>query len=250
VNAFNSDPRKAYVHVLRLLGVHEPLREGDRAELRRHANRQERKAADTDARISKIVAASTAIEGTAADDYLQSRGIRPPFPATLRYYPALWTSGANGNAIKSAAMVAKVSNADGHIRALHRTFLTADGKKNPEVDSVKKMLGPCKGAGVWPDEFGDILAIAEGIETALSFTKLSGVPCVAALAAGFIGALIVPDRVRELIIAADHDENGAGLRAAQAAAHKLWAPWRRVRVLVPDNCGDFNDILRGVSNVG
>jgi putative DNA primase/helicase len=90
---------------------------------------------------------------------------------------------------------------------------------------------------------GEVLAIAEGIETALSFQKLSSVPTVAALDAGKIAHVAVPDRVRELIIAADHDRSGAGLKAAKAAMQKHWKPWRLVRVLMPNHLGDFNDLL-------
>jgi hypothetical protein len=150
----------------------------------------------------------------------------------------------DGTWLASPALVAIVTCSDTRkVTGLHRIFLTKHGTKRSDVDAPKMMLGRIRCAAVWPDEVGTALAIAEGIETALSFQKLSGYPTAAALAAGFIRDVVVPERIVDLIIAADNDVSRAGLRAAKEAARKLWRPWRLVRVLMPNSVGDFNDLL-------
>ena len=55
--------------------------------------------------------------------------------------------------------------------------------------------------------------------------------------------------MREVIILADHDANGAGERAAYAAAERWIAEGRRVRLALPPLPGaDFNDVLLGRAN--
>lgn len=73
----------------------------------------------------------------------------------------------------------------------------------------------------------------------------TGWPGWAALSAGGIERLILPDEARDIVIAADHDANGVGERAARKAALRWAAEGRRVRLVIPDRIGaDFNDLLR------
>jgi putative DNA primase/helicase len=52
--------------------------------------------------------------------------------------------------------------------------------------------------------------------------------------------------VHEVVILADHDENGAGERAARLAADRWLAEGRRVRIAMPPQPGtDFNDVMLG-----
>jgi putative DNA primase/helicase len=199
--------------------------------------------------LKRILAGTVAIEGTPADAYLQSRAIRPPFPRSLRFHRGLVTRNTDGQWITSPALVAAVARSGtGKVTGLLRTFITNDGRKRSDVDAPKKMLGAIRGAAVWPDEVGTVLAIAEGIETAISVQKLSTYPTAAALAAGFLREVVVPDRIVELVIAADNDPNGIGLKAARAAMFALWRPWRTVRIVFPRDLKDFNDVLKGGSD--
>ena len=195
--------------------------------------------------VQRIAAETVPVVGTAADLYLQNRGLTPPFPKDIRFYPSLWTMCHDGKSIRSAAMLTLLRRAPGDpVTAMRRTFLTADGIKNQGVAAIKKMLGPVQGGAAWPDQFGDVLALAEGIETALSSQKLRHIPCAAALAAGFLRQL-VPTGVREIVIAADRDTGGVGQLAAVNAVRMLWRPDRVVRVWLPITGKDFNDQLRG-----
>jgi hypothetical protein len=65
---------------------------------------------------------------------------------------------------------------DDRLVAIHRTFLRADGTRKADLDPAKLTLGTCKGASVPLAPAGPILAIAEGIETALSFMQATGIP--------------------------------------------------------------------------
>jgi putative DNA primase/helicase len=83
--------------------------------------------------------------------------------------------------------------------------------------------------------------IAEGIETTASAMKIFDLPGWAAISAGNLRHVELPEVVREVIIAADNDP--PGLRAAIAAAQRFRREGRYVRVVKPANCKDFNNLL-------
>jgi putative DNA primase/helicase len=69
-------------------------------------------------------------------------------------------------------------------------------------------------------------------------------PGWAALSAPGIKSLGLPERVRDLVIAVDNDENGTGQEAALFACEKRTGEGRSVRLLLSPNAGeDFNDVL-------
>lgn len=138
-------------------------------------------------------------------------------------------------------MVAVVVRND-RIVAIHRTFLQADGAGKADFDPNKMTLGPCKGGAVPLAPAGPVLAVSEGIETGLSYQQATGSPTWAALSAGGIRNLILPDIVEEVIIAADPDP--VGLMAARAAAGRWLAQGRRVSIARPPLGFDFNDLVR------
>jgi phage/plasmid primase-like uncharacterized protein len=104
-------------------------------------------------------------------------------------------------------------------------------------------LGDIGGAGVplslLPEE---TVAVSEGIETGLSVQQATGIRTIAALSAGGVQALLLPDCVREVFIAADHDD--VGLKGAYSAARRWHAEGRIVRIVKPPEGVDFNDLAR------
>ncbi|MNY43919.1 hypothetical protein D3C86_1789040 [compost metagenome] len=89
-----------------------------------------------------------------------------------------------------------------------------------------------------------MLAVAEGIETAVAFHLLTGLPTWAAVSAGGLEAIAIPPEVEEVVIAADHDASGTGQVAAIALARRLKAEGRRYRFELPTAPGmDWNDVL-------
>jgi phage/plasmid primase-like uncharacterized protein len=211
-----------------------------------------RPATDDKAKAEAMTQAARAIwrktlpaEGTAAETYLRNRGITLPVPATLRYHPACRHTGTG---LLLPCMVGAVTVAPGRdVVAIHRTFLTTDGRTKAPVTDAKKSLGPLAGGAVRLAAAGPVLIVGEGIETTLSAMQATGLPGWAALSAGGIRNLILPPlpMAAEVIIAADHDANGVGQDAARAAAARWLAEGRRVRIALPPEPGqDWNDLLR------
>ena len=109
------------------------------------------------------------------------------------------------------------------------------------------MLGDCLGGAVRLAPVNTTLAIGEGIETCLSVLQATGIPTWAALSAGGIAKLILPELplACELILLADHDR--AGIEAVERAAQRWSAEGRLVRIALPEWPGeDFNDTLRRI----
>ncbi len=128
--------------------------------------------------------------------------------------------------------------------ALHRTYLTADGRK-ADVPTVKKLTGaagPLAGACIplhMPAH--GVIGVAEGIETALAASQASAVPTVAAYCAGALAGYLWPAGVRRLVVFADADK--AGREAAAALRARALAARLRCEVLTPTAEGaDWCDV--------
>jgi phage/plasmid primase-like uncharacterized protein len=90
---------------------------------------------------------------------------------------------------------------------------------------------------------GETLALAEGIETALSVLQATGIPTWVALAASNLARVALPECAREIFIFADADE--AGEKAAGLLAQRVLRDGRMARIVRPSgNVNDFNDLLR------
>ena len=181
---------------------------------------------------------------TAAETYLRRRNIDEAIPAVLRFLQHC----PHRNGGYFAAMLAPIVNAAGEQVALHKTFLKADGSGKADLpkEEQRETIGPMKGGAVrLTQHHPDLeLIVAEGLESAMSATQLFGIPSWAAICANGIETLDLPDAVRRIVIAADHDANDVGLRAALCARERWEAEGRSVRILLPPNLGeDFNDIL-------
>ena len=92
------------------------------------------------------------------------------------------------------------------------------------------------------------LGLAEGIETALSATALSGVPTWATLGGSRLPNITIPRTGKTVRIFADGD--AAGEHAARRAADKYEADGKRVILHRPaPQFGDFNDWWRHQNRV-
>jgi putative DNA primase/helicase len=173
--------------------------------------------------------------------YLHSRGITIPIPRTLRWA----RSCKHTDRGYFSAMIARVDDVDGNHVAIHRTYLLADGSGKVPFEPDRLSLGPIGGCAVRLAPAAPLLLVGEGIETSLSAMQACGLPTWAALSNGGIESLILPDVVREVVILADHDLNGAGQRSAHIAARRWRHEGRTARIALPPAPGDFNDILQG-----
>jgi hypothetical protein len=111
-----------------------------------------------------------------------------------------------------------------------------------------KGLGPAGIVRLSADE--DVLAglhIAEGLETALAAMSKGLRPMWSTGSTSIMAKLPVLSGIECITIIADHDENGAGERAANEAGQRWREAGREARVWTPPDRGDFNDLLiRGV----
>lgn len=178
-------------------------------------------------------------EGTPIEAYLRRRGLTLPIPASIRHHPGLLYTPAG---LRFPAMVCAVQAPDRRLQAIHRTYLTADGRK-ADVASPKMMLGPCAGGAVRLGPAARRLLVGEGIETSLAAMQATGIPAWAALSTSGLRSLILPSVVREVVIAADGD--GPGIEAAEAAARRWTAEGRTCRIARPPEGSDFADVLVG-----
>ena len=139
-------------------------------------------------------------------------------------------------------MVARVTGADGV--SVHRTYLAADGSGKADLAPQKTMLGPTKGGAVHLSSGLDRLVVAEGIETGLSLLSglVSGSVSVwAALSAGGMRALRLPERAGRLLIAPDGDD--AGRAATRDLAERANARGWEVSIMAAPEGRDWNDVL-------
>lgn len=179
--------------------------------------RQEKSAQDDRRRTEgalRLVEESRPIEtGDPVDLYLRGRGLRPlasTWPSSLRR--AVLKHPQDGK--RHPAMLAVVTDAQsGMTIAVHRTFLTEDGKK-AHVSPVKLSLGPIGGGVVRLGIDSEKIAIAEGIESAIGAGMAFGLVPWAALSAGNMERVLVPPSVRSVLICADSDANLVGRKAA------------------------------------
>jgi hypothetical protein len=197
--------------------------------------------------IAFILEHAQPIQGTAAERYLLGRGLGLPDGADLLFHPDLANFETRAG---YPAMVALVRNLGGEVVAVHRTYLQEDGAavRKADIPKPRMVLGRSGGgtvrlAPLYPH---GVLGLCEGIETGLAaMLACPGLPIWAALSTSGLEQALLPPEARRVVILADHDASGAGLRAAEAAAAKLRLEGREVSIALPPREGDdFNDMLR------
>ncbi len=171
--------------------------------------------------------------------YLTSRGLWPlPTGCTLKAHPSLdyWHEGQHA---RYPGLLAEVRDVAGDPVSVHLTFLN-DGRKIAAPDA-RKLLSPCAGregcaARLMPA--GEVMGVAEGIETALSAAALDGVPVWAALNTSLLAKFLPPAGVKTLRIHADRDI--PGLEAAGRLMERLQGRVRFELRVPPAPHKDFN----------
>jgi putative DNA primase/helicase len=180
------------------------------------------------------------IASTPAETYLRFRGYTGPIPPSLRFTRGKHPSDGRYHPMMVGAVVLEGSMDRGV--AVHRTFLRPDGLGKADLDPDKMTLGRCKGGAVPLAPPSPILAVSEGIESGLSYMAGSGIGTWAALSANGIRNLILPEIVRQVVLAVDPDP--VGLMAARSAARRWLSESRHVSFARPPLGLDFNDLAR------
>lgn len=170
-------------------------------------------------------------------EYLRFRGYQGKIPESIRFLPRHKHT-PSGQTFP--VMLARVDSQNGGLQALHRTYLQPDGKGKAKAEPVKMTLGPVGGGAIPLAQAMAQVILCEGIETGLALLQVTGLPVWACVSAGGLKTVLLPDTIRSIIIAADHDT--PGLKAAEDAARRLYYESRIVRVIRPKQPGnDFAD---------
>jgi hypothetical protein len=202
--------------------------------------------ASRDSAISarRLFAMSQPIAGTIAETYLHQRGIAYlDDVASLRFHPRCYYRPDASSPTESwPAMIAAVTDADGRITGVHRTWLDPSGNHKAAIATPRRAMGQLLGHAVRFGVAQDVMAAGEGIETMLSLRcVMPNLPMAAALSAAHLVALRLPKRLRRLYIARDNDP--AGEHAAAVLAERALKAGAEAIVLSPQ-LGDFNEDLR------
>jgi hypothetical protein len=191
----------------------------------------------------RLYAISRPIRGTIAETYLRNRRITALHEASaLRFHPrCYYRSDADAPTVAWPALIAGVTDLDGKIIGVHRTWLNPSGDDKAPVGTPRRAMGSLLGHGVRFGAVGEIMAAGEGIETMLSLrTVLPTLPMVAALSATHLAVLSFHPSLRRLYIARDADR--AGERAAAALIERAQKAGIEALRLSPI-LGDFNEEL-------
>jgi hypothetical protein len=174
-----------------------------------HSAQQQRKA-------KWMWATSRPVQATPAETYMRSRGIVGDLPATLRFLPP-HRPGHHPAMIAAFGMAeetepGRLSIADDAVLGVHLTLLEPDGSSKADSNPNKIMVGSSVGAPICLAPPNDLLglAIAEGIEDALSVHEASGLGAWAAGSASRLPALApaIPSYIDFVRIVADADAVG------------------------------------------
>ncbi|CAM5559404.1 toprim domain-containing protein [Eoetvoesiella caeni] len=197
--------------------------------------------------------------------YFEHRGFLEVIPRisnidSLRFHPSMSyfeenEEGASKEIGKFPTIVAAVQDVDGNLLTLHRTYLSQAGHKAKVREAKKMMMVPdgidINGAAVRLGKPEDgILGVAEGMETALSAFRATGIPTWSTINAQLMKSFQVPEGVHTVIIWADLDKSRTGQIAANILKTRLEKQGIFVLIMLPQcpippraKSVDWNDIL-------
>jgi putative DNA primase/helicase len=204
---------------------------------------------DTSASALRLWRETVSLPGTPGRVYLERERCVRYDGAALRWH----TNCPFGPGTRVGCMVGLVRNIKtNEPQAIHRTAINPAGQKLSGMGNNGRLtLGPTRGGAIKLTDDADVervIAIGEGIETALSIRRLPGLeqlPVWAVLNAGGIQAFPELRGIEAVWIATDHDKTGTGQKAALALAQRLEASGIEAITITPEAVGhDLNDRVR------
>ena len=184
---------------------------------------------------------SVPLAGSPGEAYLTSRGLslRPP---ELRFHAR--TPLGRGRQLRFRPAIIAAVRTGRTLVAVQRLFLASDRPAlADDLTNPRLMLGRPGGGAVQLCRAGTTLALAEGIETALSAAALLDLPVWAVLGNERLPRIAIPPQVERLVLLPDDDAAGAlgerlarGTYASQVLRIETIWPW--------DGHNDWNDVLR------
>lgn len=195
----------------------------------------------------RLFAASKLIGRTLVETYFRQRGITGMRSERwLRFHPRCWyrSNEDDGPDTPNAfpALIAAVTDLDGTITGVHRTWLNADGIDKAPVATPRRAMGDLLGHGVRFGTSGPVMVAGEGIETMLSLRMaVPPLAMIAGLSAPHLAAIAFPRELQRLYVARDDDP--AGAHAVATLAERTGAAGIAMIVLEPHR-DDFNADVR------
>ena len=215
-----------------------------------------------------------AIEGTPAADYLTARGLSVEpvgrWPRSLRFFDRTHHGPLGG---KFPALLAAIYTADGAQIGTHRIFLQhvanrgwgkltgAPNASSSEAIGIERATAKMVLGNMWGGFVpihkgrsrvpmarmaeGEPVYVTEGIEDAIAVRMVKPeARIVAAISLGNIGAILLPEAARRLVIVADRDDKPAAQDALErAVAHQQSRGLDVSVVMPPPGIKDFNEWL-------
>lgn len=192
----------------------------------------------------RLIAISRPIAGTLGEVYLRHRRITClDDVGALRFHPRCYYRPDIDTPTQTCpAMVAAVTDLNGHITGAHRTWLDPSGRDKAPIETPRRAMGHLLGNAVRFGVADDVIAAGEGIETLLSLRcVMPTLPMNAALSAAHLAAILFPATLRRLYIVRDDDP--AGDSAMESLSARAQTAGIEAIALSP-RCGDFNEDLR------
>lgn len=195
----------------------------------------------------RLHAVSKPVAGSLVRTYLATRKITDLSGCeALRFHPNCWyrASDEDDAQVRPAwpAMIAAVTDLDGSVTGVHRTWLRLDGSDKAPVAYPRRAMGNLLGHGVRFGQSGRVMMAGEGIETMLSLRQvMPAMPAIAGLSAAHLAAILFPAMLRRLYVARDDDPAGVG--ALKTLTGRAITAGIEV-VPLESRLGDFNDDLR------
>jgi Toprim domain len=208
---------------------------------------QEREAKMRGARALFLHEKAVPIAGTPAEAYLVGRGLSSApigeWPGSLRFHPEVYHGPSR---VKMPAMLAMAVTAEGKHVATHRTFIERVGGAWRKIEGNAKMvLGPmwggfvpvAKGASgksmrhMLPDE---PVYMAEGIEKCIAIRmKQPAARIICSINLGNMGAIILPEAARRIVMVCDRDDGEQQLQVLERAMARQQARGIHVQQVMP-----------------
>lgn len=172
-------------------------------------------------------------EAAPARNYLKNRGLDLEEMPDLRFHPRLAYHDGESVTGYFPAIIGMVKDSCGKAITIHRTYLTEDGRKAPVPNAKKIMSYPsdrkAMGSAIQLTQPSKVLAVTEGIETALAVQIGTKIPTWATVNAIMMQGFIPPKGVELVVVFADKDRSckshpgGTGQMAAKALVERCWA---------------------------
>ncbi|MCG0996355.1 toprim domain-containing protein [Acetobacter indonesiensis] len=192
----------------------------------------------------RLWAMSRPITGTLAETWLRYRNLtRLTDLFSLRFHPdCYYRADADSPPQTWPAMIAAVTDLEGRVTGVHRTWLARDGRGKAPVEMPRRAMGDLLGHAVRFGTTSDVLAAGEGIETVLSLREvMPDLPLAACLSSAHLAAMAFPPTLRRLYVLRDDDP--AGDHAVTTLVARTQEVGIECLVLSP-RLADFNDDLR------